>query len=263
MGPGIGGFEIKPVTHALLRQAYFGPLATLRQARTVAMPRLIHAVLACILALGSSHAQETSKDWDAIMAEAAWDWRPGDLIFLNGINDFDELIRQPEGGKWGSVGIMRPSSGDPRVVFASEGSGVTELILYEVTDVRTEAEYAVYRIKDAVPQGLGLLTNYSLFSAYGKPFDHLMLFGNGSFYNAELPFEAAMSEGYTIAKPRKLADLADLESPLAEAILTDWRGHPYCVAALSEADCWEELKNIAVVTPGALLASGALEQVYP
>lgn len=163
----------------------------------------------------------------------------------------------------GSVGIMRPSSGDPRVVFVDVTNGVTELVLYEITDVRSEDEYAVYRIKDAVPQGLGLLTNYSLFSAYGKPFDHLMLFGNGSFHNAELPFEAAMSEGYTIAKPQKLSDLAGMESPLGKAILAGWQDQPYCVAALSEADCWEQVKNIAVVTPGALLASGALEQVYP
>lgn len=227
------------------------------------MLRLIPAVLACILPLGASQAQEASKDWGAIMAEAAWDWRPGDLIFLNGVNEFDELVRQAERGKWGSVGIMRPSSGDPRVVFVDEARGVTEVILYEITDARAENEYAVYRIKDAAPDSLGLLTNYSLLSAYEEPFDHLMLFGNGSFYNAELPFEAAMSAGYPLAKPQKLAELTDMDSPLAKAVLTGWQGHPYCVAALSETDCWEQVKNIAVVTPGALLASGALEQVYP
>ena len=59
-----------------------------------------------------------------MMAEAAWDWQPGDLIFLNGINALDELIRQAEGGDWGSVGILRPSSGDPRVVFADEETGL-------------------------------------------------------------------------------------------------------------------------------------------
>lgn len=227
------------------------------------MLRLVPAVIACILPLGASRAQDVPKDWNAIMAEAAWDWRPGDLVFLNGVNEFDELVRQAEGGTWGSVGIMRPSSGDPRVVFVDETSGVTELILYEITDVRAEDDYAVYRISDAVPQGPALLMNYSLFSAYGKPFDRLMLFGNGSFYNAELPFEAAMSEGYQIAEPRKLAELTDMDSPLAKAVLADWQDHPYCVAALSDTDCWEEVKNIAVVTPGALLASGALELVYP
>ena len=227
------------------------------------MLRFNPAIWACLLPLWPSHAQEPSEDWRAMMAEAAWDWRPGDLIFLNDVNEFDELLRQAEGGKWGSVGILRPSSGDPRVVFVTQAGGVTEMILYEITDVRTGDDYAVFRIKDAVPQGLGLLTNYSLLSAYGKPFDHQMLFGNGSFYNAELPFEAALSEGYIIAEPQRLADLTNVDSPLAKVILSGWQDHPYCVAALSEAECWEELKRIAIVTPDALLSSGALEQVYP
>lgn len=64
------------------------------------MLRLIPTALACFLPLGVQ-AQEASKDWDVIMAEAAWDWRPGDLIFLNGVNEFDEVVRQAEVGKWG------------------------------------------------------------------------------------------------------------------------------------------------------------------
>lgn len=57
------------------------------------MLRLVPAVIACILPLGASRAQDVSKDWNAIMTEAAWDWRPGDLVFLNGVNEFDELVR--------------------------------------------------------------------------------------------------------------------------------------------------------------------------
>lgn len=33
-----------------------------------------------------------AQDWNKIMAEAAWDWRPGDLVFLNDVNAFDDLI---------------------------------------------------------------------------------------------------------------------------------------------------------------------------
>lgn len=198
-----------------------------------------------------------------ISPEAAWGWRPGDLIFMNGVNDFDELLRQAEGGDWASVGILRPSSGDPRVVFVDENRGVTEVILYEITDSRSETEYEVYRIRGASAQGLGLLTNYSLFSAYGSPFDRLMLFGNGRFYNAELPFEAALSEGQVLAAPRKLAELTEFGAPLAQRLLSDWEEHPYCVAALTPEECWQEIGNIAVVTPGALLSSGALERVFP
>ena len=96
-----------------------------------------------------------AQDWTKIMAEAAWDWRPGDLVFLNGMNAFDDLIREAEGGTWASVGVMRPSSGDPRVVFVDEDAGVTELILYEITEARAPSEYAVYRIKGRRPMGWG------------------------------------------------------------------------------------------------------------
>ena len=54
------------------------------------------------------------------------------------------MIRQAEGGTWASVGVMRPSSGDPRVVFVDQTEGVTERILYEITDTRASNEYAVY-----------------------------------------------------------------------------------------------------------------------
>lgn len=50
--------------------------------RIAAMP------LGCWLALQPAAAQ----DWNKIMAEAAWDWRPGDLVFLNDVNAFDDLI---------------------------------------------------------------------------------------------------------------------------------------------------------------------------
>ncbi|MFT4013574.1 MAG: peptidoglycan peptidase [Paracoccus sp. (in: a-proteobacteria)] len=207
--------------------------------------------------------EEVKPEYAALMAEAAWDWRPGDLIFMNGLNDFDDLLQQAEGGRWASVGILRPSSGGPRVVFVDGEEGVSERMLYELTDVRSDDEYAVYRVKGANGEGLGLLTNYVLLSAYGSPFDNLMLFGNGRFYGTELPFEAAMSEGYVLAEPRKLGDFTDLDSPLANALLSDWKAHPYCIAALSREDCWLEVRNIAVVTPGALLLSEKLERVYP
>lgn len=236
------------------------------------MKRRILAALAALSICTPARAQQddfptgldlAQPDYAALMAEAAWDWQAGDLIFLNGLNEFDELVRQAESGQWASVGILRPSSGDPRVVFVDGRDGVTEMMLVELTEVRSSDEYAVYRVKDAEAEGLGFLANYSLLSAYGSPFDTRMLFGNGRFYNAELPFEAAMSEGHVIASPRRLGDFVGLDSPMVRAILVDWKEHPYCVAALSLEDCWQEVRNIAVITPGALLSSGRLERVYP
>lgn len=225
--------------------------------------RRIAAALLALAAFSPCGAVAETPDYAAMMAEAAWDWQPGDLIFLNGINALDELIRQAEGGDWGSVGILRPSSGDPRVVFADEEAGVAELILYEITDRRAPSEYAVYRIGGTSGNGLGLLTNYSLFSAYGSGFDRLMLFGNGAFYNAELVFEAALSEGHVLGTPRKLAGLTAMEGPLAQALLAEWQAHPLLRCGAVGGECWEELREIAVATPGTLLASGRLEQVYP
>ncbi|MDO5606051.1 MAG: peptidoglycan peptidase [Paracoccus sp. (in: a-proteobacteria)] len=204
-------------------------------------------------------------DYAALMAEAEWDWRPGDLIFFNDLTPRDALIRRAEGGSWESVGILRASSGDPRVVYAGEQAGVTEAILYEITDSRAPDGYAIWRIRNtaAAAEGVGLMMNYLLLSAYDSPFDDRMLFGNGQFYNAELPFEAALSAGHVIARPQRIGDLVAMDGPLAQAILADWQAHPYCVAALTAGECWQELRDIAIITPGALLSSGALEQVWP
>lgn len=136
---------------------------------------------------------------------------------------------------------MRPSSGDPRVVFVDEAAGVTELILYEITEARAPSDYAVYRIKGTDADGLGRLTNYLLLSAYGSPFDPQMLFGNGRFYSAELAYEAALTEGFVLGQPRKLATLTDQKRPLGQALLSATDTHPYCVAALDPAECSAEL----------------------
>lgn len=103
------------------------------------------AIATLLMVIGPAAAEET--DWAAAMAEARWDWRPGDLIFLNGVNELDELFRQVEGGEWASVGVLRPSSGGPRVVYADAAAGVTEVMLYEIEDARGPADYAVYRLK--------------------------------------------------------------------------------------------------------------------
>ena len=83
--------------------------------------------------------------------EAEWDWHPGDLIFRNDINEFDELVRRADGAKWASVGILRSSSGGPRVLYVDEKAGVTEAMLYEFVDGLTIDDYAVYRIEDVDP----------------------------------------------------------------------------------------------------------------
>lgn len=82
-------------------------------------------------------------DHPAITAEAAWDWLPGDLVFRNNLNDFDEAVRENESGQWASVGVIRPSGGGPVVIYVDEKQGVTETLLdFFIAD---EA-YAVFRV---------------------------------------------------------------------------------------------------------------------
>lgn len=137
---------------------------------------------------------------------------------------------------------------------------MTEVMLYEITDSRAASEYAVYRIKGM--ERAEPMMRYALSSAYGSPFDDLMLFGNGCFCGAELPFEAALTEGHTLAAPRRLGDFTDADSPLAQHILSRWQDHPYCVDALSAGDCWPVLTQIAIVTPATLIVSDKLERVW-
>ncbi|MFT3687509.1 hypothetical protein [Paenirhodobacter sp.] len=40
--------------------------------------------------------------------------------------------------------------------------------------------------------------------------------------------------------------------------------HRYCQYDVSFGTCWEtQLRNLSIVTPDSLIASGALRQVYP
>ncbi|RMC36029.1 peptidoglycan peptidase [Paracoccus alkanivorans] len=201
--------------------------------------------------------------------EAEWDWHPGDLIFRNDINEFDELVRRADGAKWASVGILRSSSGGPRVLYVDEKAGVTEAMLYEFVDGLKSDDYAVYRIEDVDPNEpdklmvQGPLASYAVLSAYGAPVDNHLLFGNGSYYNAELPFEAALSAGISLGSPRPIEELASVDEDLRTALLTRLQDHPYCVVALAPDNCWDVLKSISIATPSVLMASDHVRQVFP
>jgi len=215
----------------------------------------------------SSIAQEMNGAM-SLMAEAEWEWRPGDLIFRNGLNGFDDAVSTVEVSAWASVGILRASSGGPRVVFVDENLGVTEVMLGVFIEDISSDEYVVYRVrgvKTTLPDGQqiqGPMATYSLFVAYGAPYDRLARFGNGSYYNAELPFEAALNAGVVLGDPKPITNLAFADNKVQELLLSDWQNNPYCVASTSQDDCWEFINDAAIITAGALLASPRLEQVY-
>lgn len=198
-------------------------------------------------------------------AEAAWDWRPGDLIFRNGLNDFDEIVRENESGQWASVGVIRPSGGGPVVIYVDEKQGVTETPLDLF--VADEA-YAVFRVNSleavrAESYDLGPMALFAGILAMHMPYDTEMMLENGKLYNAELPFAAAANAGVLLVMPKPLREITTPEDPLGKALLENRIGHFPCVEATDKEMCWGWLRNLAIVTPGMIASSDALEQVYP
>ncbi|WP_167803322.1 peptidoglycan peptidase [Pseudoroseicyclus tamaricis] len=218
------------------------------------------------LCLGAAlPAQDVAPtDWAAIMAEAAWDWHPGDLVFRNGWLPADDWLKEATGGTWASVGILRSSSGGPRVIYVSPERGVTEDMLDDFIAGLGPDEYEAYRLTGLDPNAPGRqveqgpLPSYALFEVYGAPFDTDLTLGNGRFYGAELAFEAAQSAGSRLGEPVRLGDLAEVDAGL----LASLPGLPYCAAGPPEA-CWQAMRERQVVTPDSLIASGMLTRMYP
>jgi hypothetical protein len=208
-------------------------------------------------------------NYSEVMAEAQWDWHPGDLIFRNDVNDLDELVRDAEGSRWATVGILRSSSGGPRVVYADQNQGVTEVMLDEFVDGLTEDEYEVHRVEALDPNvpgeqmEQGPTPTFALIIAYGAPYDSFMLLGNDGYYNAELPYIAALNFGVVMGVPTPVEKLVAESQALRDALLMNWEAHPFCFVAASREDCWNEIRDMSVVTPGQIVSSDVVTQVHP
>lgn len=230
-------------------------------------------LIAIIALAGPALAEDrvTPQADDPLLIEAAWDWRPGDLVFRNGINAADDAIRQGLGLQWASVGVLRPSSGGPRGVFVEQTGGVTESMLYEYVEGLSPAEYAVYRPRaldadyDADAQmWVDPISHFALFIAYGAAFDEQLILGNGSFYNAELPYQGALNGGIVLGAPVALHRLTEGPDSMDASLRALLENHQYCRYELSFEDCWQHnLKDHAIVTTGIIIASGAVDQVFP
>lgn len=244
------------------------------------MEKLLLAVSAGFLFCASAWAQDNGAavstaasggEDEAPMTEAAWDWRPGDLIFRNKINDIDEAIKRSFGLRWASVGILRASSGGPRVVYVERTDGVTEEMLYEHVEGLTTDEYAVYRMRDLDPDydsndlmWGGPMVRLGLSIAYGAPFDGNFMLGDGTFYNAEPPYASALNAGVVLGAPVQLHNLVEGPGDLDPEFRKLLEAHRYCEYELSFDDCWtHNLQDQAIVTTGSLISSGALDRVFP
>lgn len=217
-------------------------------------------------------SERSYPDGSAVMAEAAWDWRPGDLIFRNGINEADEAVKRTFRLRWATVGILRPSSGGPRVVFVDQDNGVTEEMLDAYVDGLSGDEYAVYRPSQLAPDynpetdvmTAGPMAKFALSIVYGAPPDNQFLFGNGAFYGAELAYEAALNAGIVLGSPARLGVLLNGPQDLEPQLRQFLEAHRYCEYETSFESCWEvQVSNVSIVTTDSLIASGALEQVFP
>lgn len=222
-------------------------------------------------AFGAPAALAQEPDYSEIMAEAAWDWRPGDLLFRNGINEIDGVIKRAFGLQWESIGILRASSGGPRVVYVDQSDGVTEEMLYEYVDGLSADDFAVYRVRDLgtdhdedAQMRAGPLVRLALTISYGAPFDNWFLLGDGAFYNAELAYESALNAGVVLGAPVRLRDLAASPEDLDHDFRAILEEHRYCRYELSFNDCWiNNLANQSIVTTDSLISSGALDQIFP
>lgn len=210
-------------------------------------------------------ASAEEADWTNIMAEATWDWRAGDLIFRSGIDPLDDHIATATGAEFGSVGILRASSGGPRVVYVDPEQGVTEDMLFDFIAGINPDEYAVYRLEAAgnLEDGGNLMSYYALYRAYGFPADPYYILGSDTYYSAELAYLAAFGAGVQLATPTRLGDLTPNAPELRDAFLAGWRDHPYCQYALTKQECWGVIREVAVVTTGAIMNDANLTRRYP
>lgn len=212
------------------------------------------------------------EDYSTTMTEASWDWQPGDLIFQNDVNETDDIFKRAFGLQWASVGILRPSSGGPRVVFVDEKTGVTEEMLDTYIEGRSSDEYAVYRPIHLNPDynpstdvmTAGPLAKFAVSIAYGAPQDTQLLFANGSFYGAELAYESALNAGIVLGSPIRLINLIGSMPDIDPQFRQLLEAHRYCEYEVSFESCWEgQVQNLSIVTTDSLISSGELTQVYP
>lgn len=197
--------------------------------------------------------------------EAAWDWRAGDLIFRSGIDPFDDLIATSTGAKFGSVAVLRASSGGPRVVYVDPEIGVTEIMLDEFISGLDESDYAAYRVTGAGDWGQSdsPISYNALLVAYGKPADLYRFPGGDAYYSAELVYLAALGAGVQLGKPVRLSELARDNAELQDAFLNAWQEHPYCQYTITEQECWGLIRQTAVVTTDAIMTDPNLDRLHP
>lgn len=197
--------------------------------------------------------------------EAAWDWRAGDLIFRSGIDPIDDMIATSTGSQFGSVAIVRASSGGPRIVYVDPDIGVTEVMLDEFVSGLDESEYAAYRIREVGDWGQSdsPISYNALLVAYGKPADRYRFIGGDAYYSAELVFLAALGIGVQLGHPIRLSVLTQDRPDLQQVFLRDWRENPYCQYITTEQECWELIRDTAVLTTQEIITDPDLERLHP
>lgn len=90
------------------------------------------------------------------------------------------------------------------------------------------------------------------------------MLGDGAFYNTELAHVSALNAGIVAGRPMRLGDLVEDPEALDDSFRKVLEAHRYCHYELSFADCWTwNLRDQAIITTDGLIASGALDRVFP
>ena len=66
-----------------------------------------------------------------------------------------------------------------------------------------------------------------------------------------------------LGQPTRLSVLGAANPALRDKLLESWQDDRLCRYATSAEDCWSIMGEVAISTPGALIASGAMRQVWP
>lgn len=191
-------------------------------------------------------------------------YKPGDLVIKAGEGPEAAALEALTGNPLTEVGLIRETGGGPCVLFAAAEFGSDELPL-EAFIARGRGErYALYRPNDR--RAIGTHTNPATARiAYDRyhlaPYDPLWLPEAEALYGAEMIEVTFEAVGVPLAPLRPLS-ARNVEAGEVRAFLMANAAERADCAGLTEAACWQLVRETLVVTPADLADSPRLDRVH-
>lgn len=66
-----------------------------------------------------------------------------------------------------------------------------------------------------------------------------------------------------LGRPVSLSELTRDSAELQDAFLNAWQEHPYCQYIITKQECWEYIRQTAIVTTEAIMTDPNLEKLHP